>query len=240
MVKAVIFDWEGTLTPWSGIDIRSAWRTVARRLSTDHVDELTERLLAAEVSCWDRAAATHQSSTMLDVLRMAGIATADLALDEVCVDYRAFWEPHTRARPGAGEVLDALRRTGVLIGLLSNTLWPREWHDAILARDGLRPLIDATVYSSELRWTKPHPAAFHAAVAAVGLDPRADLCDTVFVGDRPIDDIGGARAVGMRTVWVPHSPVPGEPGRPDAVLTVLDELPGHIRRWQRTDSAARR
>jgi FMN phosphatase YigB (HAD superfamily) len=54
----------------------------------------------------------------------------------------------------------------------------------------------------------------------------------VFVGDRPYDDIYGAKRVGMRGVLIPHSEVPPHPDVvPDAVITRLAELPAHLGKW---------
>src|SRR6476646_4582404 len=72
-------------------------------------------------------------------------------------------------------------------------------------RDEVLNLIDGAVYTSEIEWVKPHPEAFRAAMAAVGeTDPSA----CVFVGDRPYDDIHGAKSAGMRAVLVANSAVP--------------------------------
>ena len=104
--------------------------------------------------------------------------------------------------------------------MLSNTLWPRTEHERVFRRDGVAELIDAAVYTSEIEWTKPHPAAFRAVLDAIGgIAPE----DAVFVGDRPWDDIPGASAVGMRAVLLPHSAIPAYQegpvrGEPDAVI----------------------
>jgi putative hydrolase of the HAD superfamily len=68
---------------------------------------------------------------------------------------------------------------------------------------------------------------------AVGVD---DPSACVFVGDRPYDDISGAKAVGMRAVLVPHSDIPAAQrgpasGEPDAVVHRLAELLEHVGRW---------
>ena len=52
---------------------------------------------------------------------------------------------------------------------------------------------------------KPHPEAFRAAMAAVGV---SDPARCVFVGDRPYEDVHGAQSAGMRAVLVPHSDIP--------------------------------
>jgi putative hydrolase of the HAD superfamily len=54
----------------------------------------------------------------------------------------------------------------------------------------------------------------------------------VFVGDRPYDDIHGAKRAGMRAVLISNSAVPAfEPAEPDAIITRLAELLGHLDRW---------
>ncbi len=55
----------------------------------------------------------------------------------------------------------------IRVGVLSNTLWPREHHEAVFARDGVLGLLDGAVYSSEIHDTTPHPEAFRAAMQAV-------------------------------------------------------------------------
>jgi putative hydrolase of the HAD superfamily len=59
-----------------------------------------------------------------------------------------------------------------------------------------------------------------------------DPADCVFVGDRPYDDVYGAKSAGMRAVLVPNSDVPAFSGtQPDAVISRLAELLGHVDRW---------
>src|ERR1035441_10024085 len=143
--------------------------------------------------------------------------------------YFEAWEPHTFTDPEAPEPLCELRRRGIKVGVLSNTMWPRTAHEQIFVRDEVFELIDGAVYSSEIDWVKPHPEAFRAAMAALGeTDPAA----CVFVGDRPYDDIHGAKSAGMRAVLIANSDVPRyEAAAPDAIITRLGELIGHIDRW---------
>ena len=126
-------------------------------------------------------------------------------------------------------LLRSLRERSIKVGVLSNTMWPRALHERVFRRDGVLELIDGAVYSSEIPWTKPHPEAFRAAMAAIGV---TDPASCVFVGDRPFDDIYGAARLGMRAVLIPHSDLPPYDGAvPDAVITRLAELPGLLDRW---------
>ncbi len=117
--------------------------------------------------------------------------------------------------------------------MLSNTIWPREWHRDFFARDGVLDLLDGDVYTSEVPWTKPSPLAFRAAMEAVGVD---DPAACVYVGDRLFDDVWGAQNAGMRTIHVPHSRIPrGQighaEGRPDAVAHRLSDIPDIVDGW---------
>jgi putative hydrolase of the HAD superfamily len=231
-VRAVIFDWGGTLTPWHTVDHVTLWRDVcALHFAGELVERNAAAIRAAERELWLAAERDHRSATIGHVLERAGVVPTAAFLDS----YFEAWEPHTLTDPDAAEMFLRLRAGGIRVGVLSNTMWPRSWHEEVFRRDGVLDLIDGAVYSSEISWTKPHPEAFRAAMAAVGIsDPAA----CVFVGDRPYDDVHGAQCLGMRTVLVPNSDVPPYPAAvPDAVIGRLGELRPLIESWQ--DGTAR-
>jgi putative hydrolase of the HAD superfamily len=218
-VQAVIFDWGGTLTPWHSVDHDALWHEVC---SLHYPAEEAVRLAAAartaETALWLLGEREHRSATLADVFAQAGFDPGE----ELLTSYFAAWDPHTLTDPDVPSLLAELRRQGIKVGVLSNTMWPRTAHERIFARDQVLDLIDGAVYSSEIPWVKPHPEAFRAAMAAVGV---TDPASCVFVGDRPFDDIHGASAAGLRTVLIPNSAVPGYVGAtPDAVITRLSEL----------------
>ena len=234
-VDAVIFDWGGTLTPWKQIDGRSWWRIAAGLadaglIAGDAVESTAATLTAAEEELWRRSRDEHASGTLGEVLGAAGLVEDDVIL----ALHDTEWEWATFVDPDAPTVLKGLRERGIRVGVLSNTAWPRARHERIFARDGIDHLIDGAVYTCEIPWTKPHPEAFRAAMAAVGV---ADPARCVFVGDRPFDDIFGARQVGMRTVLVPHSAIPEvqrghTDGHPDAVIVRLADLLPVVDAWR--------
>lgn len=218
-VKAVIFDWGGTLTPWHTIDHDALWLGLCEKhLPPGEAARAAARLREAEAGLWTAATDTHVSATLADVVAHAGVTIPPPFWDS----YYAEWDPHTYTDPEAAPLLRELRARGIRIGVLSNTMWPRAAHERVFTRDSIGELIDGAVYSSEIPWTKPHPGAFRAAMAAVGVD---DPASCVFVGDRPFDDIYGAMRVGMRAVLIANSDVPAYDGaRPDAVISRLSDL----------------
>ena len=225
-VSAVIFDWGGTLTPWHTIDPDELWRAIcAPHYDHDQVADTAAMLRSAETDLWRIAEREQRSATLDEIFARAGVQPSEAFL----AGYFQAWEEHTITDPEAVEVLLELRRRGIKIGVLSNTMWPRAHHERIFTRDGLTDLIDGAVYSSEIPWTKPHPEAFRAALAAVGVTRPQDC---VYVGDRPFDDVHGAHQAGLRTVLIPNSDVPAfAAAEPDAIIGRLGELIAVIDRW---------
>jgi putative hydrolase of the HAD superfamily len=228
-VDAVIFDWGGTLTPWHSVDLVEQWRVYASVLAPEDVDGVALALFAADEQAWEAARLRQRSATFEDVLAAAGVRYDDGAARAL----REFWEPHTFTDPDVPELFAGLHDRGIRVGVLSNTIWPRDWHEDVFVRDGVLDLVHGAVYTSEIAHTKPHPEAFRAAMAAVGV---ADPERCVFVGDRPYDDISGAHAVGMRAVFVPHSEIPAGQQMPvdvspDAVIDRLADLIAHVDAW---------
>ena len=225
-VRAVIFDWGGTLTQWHSIDHGELWRAVcARHYPADEAAAMAAAVRAAEMEMWRLAEQSHRSGTLEQIFERAGVtASADFLSS-----YFEAWDPHTLTDPDASPLLRELRLRGIKVGVLSNTMWPRSAHEQIFVRDEVFELIDGAVYTSEIEWVKPHPEAFRAVMNAIGV---TDPASCVFVGDRPYDDVHGAKSAGMRAVLISNSDVPAfDAAEPDAVITRLAELLGHIDRW---------
>ena len=227
-LRAVIFDWGGTLTPWHAIDFAEEANALARAV-VDGDASAAEALQRANQSVWARSRDHHTSATIGDLF-----AEAELTHDESLLShYREFWAPHTHTDPDVVPLFRRLRLDGLKVGVLSNTLWPRDWHEEFFRRDGVLDLIDGAVYTSEVPWTKPSPEAFLAAADAVDVP---DPTECVFVGDRLFDDIWGAANVGMRTIHVPHSDIPVEQvghseGDPDATVQRLTDIHQVVAGW---------
>lgn len=235
-IEAVVFDWGGTLTPWTAMDPAVGWRRYADAVhpgAPERAAALAGTLADADVAHWMRVKDTAHAFRIDDVLAAAGVDPAGPAHDAGLAAYRDYWTATTHTRPEAGPTLAALRGRGLRLGVLSSTMWPGHWHEDWLRRDGVLDAFDATVWSSDLAWTKPHPEAFRSALDALGV---SDPGTAVYVGDRPYDDVTGARRAGMRTVFVPHSDIPAAQEvptdvTPDAVAHELTDIPGLIAGW---------
>jgi putative hydrolase of the HAD superfamily len=229
-VRAVIFDWGGTLTPWHTVDFAAQWHSYAASYASDpaSAEAIAERIMAAEEAAWKRLRGDAGSARLAEILADAGVDTDHPGHTAAQAAYEEFWEPHTYTDADVLPVFTALRERRIKVGVLSNTIWSREYHEAVFARDGVLHLIDGAVYSSEIEHAKPHPGAFAAALRAVDVD---DPASAVYVGDRPYEDVHGAQRAGLRAVLVPHSDIPVAQQvpvdvQPDAVVQrLLDLLP---------------
>ena len=126
-----------------------------------------------------------------------GAAAGPALIRETALLFRRTSTTHLRLYAGARELLTALRARGKVI-LLSNaqSLFTRPELDAL----GLTDCFDGIYISSEAGFKKPDPRFYRLALEREGLAPERCL----MVGNDPVCDGQGARAVGMNA-WVIRS-----------------------------------
>ena len=125
---------------------------------------------------------------------------------------------------GAVPALRAPRAAGVRTALLSDTHRPRSFRERFLARGGLAGLPGARVCICEPERMKPHPPPSGPRSAP----PARTIPRAPYVGDRPRDDVFGARRAGLRTAQRPNPLVPAFAVEPDLGIAGLPELPARL------------
>ncbi len=233
-VRAVIFDWGGTITPWHTVDMRAQWTTFADAvgLLACSRDDLAAALYTAEDRAWQRGRSDGASARLHEILAECGLEPGHPTTVAGLVAYRDFWEPHTLTHPDIARLWEGLRDSGIRVGVLSNTIWDRDYHRGIFERDEVLHLIDADVYSSETPWVKPQTEIFVHAAEALGVDPG----ECAYVGDRSYEDVHGPQQAGMRAIWIPHSQIPvdqqvSHEATPDAVAHELLDIAAIVAAW---------
>ncbi|MGY1771040.1 HAD family hydrolase [Blastococcus sp. SYSU D00813] len=199
---AVLFDMDGTL-----VETEEHWGEALFALARRRGGELSAPARAATVGTSMRTA--------------LGVLYADLGLpvDEAAMAADAVWVEDTVAglmaggvhwRPGARELLAAVRAAGVLTALVTTT--PRRLTDLVLGSmarsfDGRTPF-DVTVCGDEVPARKPDPAPYFQAAEALGVDVRC----CVVVEDSVVGVTAGL-ASGAAVLGVPAmqalDPAPG-------------------------------
>jgi HAD superfamily hydrolase (TIGR01549 family) len=214
----VLFDLDDTLCDYAGARarrLRIAFRTALVHAPGGGADVDLDRMIDESV-----AIHPHASEHFGDLL--AGYGVADPAVTQAA---RTWY--HTNRFLGLALFADAL---GILrairaavpgrrIGLVTNG--PADVQRDKIDLLGLAPSIDFILISGEFGAAKPDPAIFHEALRR----GRATSDQTVFIGDSPEYDVAGARAAGIRAIWMNRSgrPWPTAPP-PPAQVRSLEEI----------------
>jgi len=219
MTRAILFDFGGTLDA-DGI----AWKARFLRLCLEEqLVSTPARFDSAFYAVDDALVGAIPSTCSLDdtVSRLAdGLARALGSIDEHAGSRvaRRFLTDAQRHFERNAPILARLRqrfRLGIVSNFYGNLA--TACHDA-----GIGQLCDVIVDSTNVGHVKPDPLIFRFALDALAITPA----DAIFVGDSLPRDMAGARAVGMRHVWLtadaPMSEGPCCAG--DPVLHSLVEL----------------
>ncbi len=147
-------------------------------------------------------------------------------LDAVADELMVWLETHyyqRQMRPEMPAVLEAIRKLGYKIGLISNVN-SRGQVPLNLNQYGIKHYFDPIVLSSEYRRRKPDPAIFHHA-ARLANTPTSEC---IYIGDRIARDISGAKRAGYKmALQIRHDFKHGEMedgATPDLILNNMTEL----------------
>jgi putative hydrolase of the HAD superfamily len=241
-IQAILFDFGHTIVDFAATeDARlEAYTKIRDRLAgwveeqaPPEVDELVERIAGAvdrmvEQSYLDRRLEELDQITMFREA-FAGLGyhlPAALLREVVELDHDAL-ASSLKIEDDTLATLDRLRADGYRLGLVSNvSLLPDKMHDDV-RRLGIATFMDAITFSSELGVRKPDPRIFLETLRR--MDRTA--ARSVFVGDRLLDDVAGAQALGMRTILTRQFRQE-EPGdiQPDAIVARFSEIPSALER----------
>ncbi len=127
-------------------------------------------------------------------------------------------------QPGAPEAVRRLAASGLTLGIISNTgHTPGVVLRRLLAAHDLLRYFSVVSYSDEVGYRKPEPTIFRRTLDGTG----ASAAEAAHVGDNPVDDVSGARGVGMRAVhYATEGRVPAS--HADLVVSHLGDLPARL------------
>ena len=192
-MRAVLFDWGGTLVDFSWDDdlLAAGHRAGLRALDREaEADAFTARFhaeLMPDLSPGDDYPAV--------LARELG-ATADEVDRFLDAEY-GVWTPAHALLGSAHALLEALRDRGLRLGVVANA-WPEPARltRRRIAELGVAERVDAIVLADEVGARKPDPRIFAPALEALGVAPG----EAVYVGDRLDVDVLGASRAGLTTV----------------------------------------
>ena len=100
---------------------------------------------------------------------------------------------------GAAKTLQKLKEWGLILGIITDTMYPLEWKMRRLEKAGVSEFIDIVSCSTELGAHKPDPLVYAYALQQAKLKAG----DAAFVGHMGVE-LTGAHQVGMTTIAIDH------------------------------------
>jgi HAD superfamily hydrolase (TIGR01509 family) len=236
-IQAVVFDLDDTLLDWSqqndwlsnisGPHIQNVYDYLAvNGNSMLAPEELFQNYQDTIIESWREAkktwAGVNFESVMLRCFEKSGLKASDIDMEAVLLAYDWGVVPNVQLFDDTVLVLDTLREQGYKIGLVTNSMMPMWMRDIELREYGILDYFDARVTSGDIGHMKPHPAIYERVLSLLDIPAEP----AVFVGDRPANDIAGANAVGLTSVWMnpPHTNHDLGNVIPDYEITTLQEL----------------
>jgi putative hydrolase of the HAD superfamily len=204
MVRAVVFDWFGTLAQWPDApasNYESIFLNHGYRIDPDVFDRYHARWDGIDHSAHSTSRRAYISWTRQRLTELAGDCGVPDAQRSAVVDdiFELDYTSPMVTFPEALAVLEELRRQGIAVGVCSNWGWDL---DVALASTGVAPLVDVRVTSARAGFRKPHPAIYESILAGLDVAPS----ETVFVGDSWEPDVLGPIRMGMTSVHICRDP----------------------------------
>lgn len=208
-VKAVLFDFDGTVVDTYDLILSCLRFAVRDLLGVDYADEVLMRKVGQPLA-----------------VQMEDFAPDARTRDELCRVYRErnalVHDERIALFPGVEETLRELREAGMRLGIVTS-----KRHDATmrgLGVFGLQGMFDVVVGADDCEAHKPSPVPVVRAARLLGLDSS----ECAYVGDSPYD-LQAGRGAGCFTVaalWgmFPEATLRSE--GPDALARTFAELPG--------------
>ena len=216
MIRAVFFDLDGTLYDRDAAILRMAEEQFEAFREELGVDKpvFTERLVALDGHGHNRTPRLHHA-----LAHMLGFG-GDLA-DRLEAFFRSRYPNQCRISQDSLNTLETLRASGKKLGIITNG--PTGWQSRKIECMGIASLFDTVLISEMEGIQKPDPRIFRRALNGCGVL----AAESIFVGDHPEIDIGGAKSAGLIPVWkrMPYWKVPNDVLQIDQLSEILALTP---------------
>ncbi len=167
-----------------------------------------------------------------DTLTDLNLPVAEPGLLDLTQRYQACFEASLALYPEVMSSIQTLIVAKPQLTLAILTNGPTDRQSQRIATHGLTQYISLLCISEALGVSKPDRRFFQAALHQA----KVTGSQAVMIGDNPIVDIGGASAVGIRTIWLNRSDQPWPSDlrwNPDGEARDLSQAVDHILRWMK-------
>jgi len=206
-IKAVIFDFIGTLANLKKYSLKASTMKLCNAIVEAGFKVDTESFLEAYNQAHQRYRVVRYQK-LVEVTNAIWISDAlnNLRFKTTRDDSRVktavnvFFEDYLNSlelRRCAKQMLTKLS-LDYKLGLISNFTYKPVVY-ARLRKLGINQFFNTVSVSDEVGWRKPHPKIFNEALRRL----KVSASETLYVGDSPLEDIKGAKATGMKTIFIP-------------------------------------
>jgi len=184
--------------------------------TTDQMTDAYDRSWEDVRPLWDRRLDCDMADQVTALLGRLGAPEGALSPADAEQVISVFIQPFFELKPhfleGAATTVDAARRAGFTIGLISNTGRTPGWAlKQFLDEGGVGEMFDFMVFSNETRTRKPGAAIFHYAAGQAG------IASGLHIGDSYSADVEGALEAGWQSIWI----TPDTDGRDTSTLAAV-------------------
>jgi FMN phosphatase YigB (HAD superfamily) len=235
--KAVIFDYIGTLVNCKNYTMDASKLNLYNSLVAEGFAVEKDRFLAAYNLSHEKYRVVRYGE-LREVTNAVWVAEALCSLGievspEDCRiknDLNVFFKDFINTlelRDGAKKLIKHAQGLGK-VGLISNFTHAPVIYKSLGVLE-ISEFFNAVVVSEEVGWRKPSSFIFQHALSRL----KVRAAEAVYIGDSPIEDIEGAKAGGLKTVFVPsqfHSlkDLKESKQEPDGIVKDLSSIPQKI------------
>ncbi len=191
MIRAVLFDMDGTL-----IDTEKYYRVFWPKAMAEFGYHMTDEQVLSMRSLGRPFAPARLKEWFGEELDYYAIRARRTEMMEAQLDVDGI-----QLKPGAVEILEELRRRGILAAVATAT--PPERTEKYLGLTGIRPYFSKIISATQVKEGKPSPDIYLYACEQLGLAPE----ECMAVEDAPNGILAAYRA-GLRVVMVPDQTQP--------------------------------
>jgi putative hydrolase of the HAD superfamily len=204
--EAILFDLDSTLTNTHSYPLRASEWLLAKysdapdEIMGSYVMELVrnyrlELKEVAESGNYRPPVRVVKDAIRTTLVNLELHFTEDL-LEEASQLFRRFHRELSEKMPGVDSLLSSLRSHGIRMGIVTNSF---EGHAELILKElELDQFFYVVVDGKEISAFKPQSAPFEYALDKLGAKPE----NSAMIGDEFFNDMVGAKAIGLKTVWI--------------------------------------